>query len=71
MSDNRRQEAHSKARPKEGNGDHRSAREARGGAGEHAEQLLKAKPPKSGTWLRGQMSVQGLCAQEEGTVKFL
>ena len=40
------------------------------GTGEHAEQLLKAKPPKSGAWLRGQMSVQGLCAQVEGAVKF-
>jgi hypothetical protein len=40
------------------------------GTGEHAEQLLKAKPPKSGAWLRGQMSVQGLCAQVEGAVIF-
>ena len=40
------------------------------GTGEHAEQPLKAKPPKSGAWLRGQMSVQGLCAQVEGAVKF-
>ena len=38
--------------------------------GEHAEQLLKAKPPKSSAWLRGQMSVQGLCAQVEGAVIF-
>ena len=38
------------------------------GAGEHAEQLLKAKPPKSGTWLRGQISVQGLCAQVDRAV---
>jgi hypothetical protein len=40
------------------------------GAKEHAEELLKAKPPKSGAWLRGQISVQGLCAQVEGAVKF-